>query len=85
MDVSAFVSGCIALSLNSAAYVAEIIRAGISAVNKGQMEAARSLGMTQGASMRYIILPQAVKIFFLLLGMNSSLLLKNLPSYPLLV
>ncbi|EMK1149995.1 ABC transporter permease subunit, partial [Listeria monocytogenes] len=48
MDVSAFVSGCIALSLNSAAYVAEIIRAGISAVNKGQMEAARSLGMTQG-------------------------------------
>lgn len=43
MDVSAFVSGCIALSLNSAAYVAETIRAGISAVNKGQMEAARSL------------------------------------------
>lgn len=68
LNLSAFLSGCIALSLNSAAYVAEIIRAGISAVNKGQMEAARSLGMTRGTSMRYIILPQAVKNILPALG-----------------
>ncbi|EAC4170905.1 ABC transporter permease subunit [Listeria monocytogenes] len=77
MDVSAFVSGCIALSLNSAAYVAEIIRAGISAVNKGQMEAARSLGMTQGASMRYIILPQAVKNILPALGNEFVTVIKE--------
>jgi len=51
----------IALSLNSAAYVAEIIRAGIQAVDIGQTEAARSCGMTSGQAMRFIILPQAVK------------------------
>ena len=51
----------IALSLNSAAYVAELIRAGIDAVDKGQMEAARSLGMNQVTAMRLIIIPQAVK------------------------
>lgn len=68
LNLSAFISGCIALSLNSAAYVAEIIRAGISAVNKGQTEAARSLGMTSGMSMRYIILPQAIKNILPALG-----------------
>ena len=51
----------IALSLNSGAYVAEIIRVGIQAVDFGQTEAALSCGMTFGQSMRYIILPQAVK------------------------
>lgn len=50
-----------ALSLNSGAYVSELIRAGIEAVDKGQMEAARSLGMTQAMAMRVIIMPQAVK------------------------
>jgi glutamine transport system permease protein len=52
----------VACSLNSAAYVAEIIRAGIQAVDKGQMEAARSLGMTNRQAMVYVILPQAFKI-----------------------
>ena len=51
----------IALSLNSASYVAEVIRSGIQAVDIGQTEAARSCGMTSGQAMRYIILPQAVK------------------------
>ena len=51
----------LALSLNSAAYVAEIIRSGIQAVDIGQTEAARSCGMTSGQAMRYIVLPQAVK------------------------
>ncbi len=50
LDLSKLVAGCIAVSLNSAAYVAEIVRAGINAVNKGQMEAARSLGMNRKRS-----------------------------------
>lgn len=51
----------IALSLNSAAYVSELIRAGIEAVDKGQMEAARSLGMPEGMGMKLIVVPQAIK------------------------
>lgn len=58
---SATVSLVVSLSLNSAAYVAEIFRAGIQSIDKGQMEAARSLGMTHTQAMRYIILPQALK------------------------
>nr|WP_197914106.1 ABC transporter substrate-binding protein/permease [Listeria sp. PSOL-1] len=77
LNISAFVSGCIALSLNSAAYVAEIIRAGIAAVNKGQMEAARSLGMTHSASMRYIILPQAIKNILPALGNEFVTVIKE--------
>jgi len=55
------VSAVIALSINSGAYSAEIIRAGIQSVDKGQMEAARSLGMSRIKAMIYIILPQAIK------------------------
>lgn len=51
----------IALAMNSAAYIAEVIRAGIQAVDVGQTEAARSCGMTAGQTMRYIVLPQAIK------------------------
>ena len=51
----------IALSLNSAAYIAEVFRAGIQAVDVGQLEAARSCGMTSAQAMRFIILPQAIK------------------------
>ena len=54
-------AGIIAVSLNSAAYVSEIIRAGIDAVDKGQLEAARSLGMSQFMAMKLIIIPQATK------------------------
>lgn len=60
-DFPRFMAGVIALSINSAAYVAEIIRAGIQAIDKGQMEAARSLGMPHWMAMRYIILPQAIR------------------------
>ncbi len=56
-----FVPGVIALSLNSAAYLSEIIRSGIQSIDGGQTEAARSLGLTQGQNMRYIVLPQAIK------------------------
>ena len=55
------VPGVIALSMNSAAYLSEIIRSGIQSIDLGQTEAARSLGMSQMQNMRYIILPQAIK------------------------
>jgi len=53
--------GIVALGINSGAYVAEIIRAGIMSIDKGQREAGLSLGFTRAQTMRYIILPQAVK------------------------
>lgn len=56
-----FTGVVIGLILNSGAYIAEILRSGISSVDKGQMEASRSLGLTYLQSMRYIIVPQAVK------------------------
>lgn len=59
--ISAFEAGILAFSLNSAAYVSEIIRAGIQAVDKGQLEAALSLGIKYRLAMRDIILPQAIK------------------------
>ncbi len=54
-------AGVIALSMNCGAYMAEIIRAGIESVDKGQMEAARSLGLPYGTSMRRVVLPQAIR------------------------
>ena len=59
--LSALQAGTIALSMNCGAYMAEIIRAGIESVDRGQMEAGRSLGLTYGASMRLIVIPQAVR------------------------
>ena len=56
-----FLPGVVALSLNSGAYLCEIIRSGIQSIDGGQTEAARSLGMTQFQNMRFIILPQAIK------------------------
>ena len=60
--INDFVAGTIALSLNAAAYIAEIVRGGIQAVPAGQMEASRSLGISYGKTMRKIILPQATKL-----------------------
>jgi len=70
-------AGVIALSVNSAAYTAEIIRAGIQAVDKGQMEAARSIGMGKTMSMRYIIIPQAVKNILPALGNEFITIIKE--------
>lgn len=67
----------IALSLNSGAYVAEIIRSGIDAVDKGQLEAARSLGMTQIKAMQYIILPQAIKNILPAIGNEFVTIIKE--------
>ncbi|NLJ99785.1 MAG: amino acid ABC transporter permease [Clostridia bacterium] len=73
----ALVSGIAALGVNSGAYVSEIFRAGIQSIDRGQMEAARSLGMTWGQSMRHIILPQAVKVSIPPLGNEFIALLKD--------
>ena len=56
-----FIPGVIALSLNSAAYLSEIIRSGIQSIDLGQTEASRSLGLSQRQTMQYIVLPQAIK------------------------
>lgn len=60
-SVSKIVIAIVAFGINSGGYVAEIIRAGIQAVDKGQMEAARSLGMPYGMAMRYVVMPQAFR------------------------
>jgi len=61
LRLSALTAGTAALAIFEGAYVGEIVRAGIQSIHKGQMEAARSLGMSYGKAMRYIILPQAFK------------------------
>ena len=76
-DFPDFVAGIITLAINSAAYVAEIIRAGIQAVDKGQGEAARSLGLTQTMTMRYIIIPQALKNILPALGNEFITVIKE--------
>lgn len=55
------IAGILALTVNAGAYITEIIRAGIQSIDKGQMEAARSLGLSYGQAMRYVILPQALR------------------------
>jgi polar amino acid transport system permease protein len=61
INLPAPLAGIAALSINSGAYVTEIFRAGIESIDKGQMEAARSLGMSYAQAMRYVIIPQTVK------------------------
>ena len=61
IKIPAFTAGVICISLNAGAYLVEIFRAGIMAVDKGQMEAARSLGLPYGKTMKLVILPQAIR------------------------
>lgn len=77
IPINPFVSALLALSINSGAYVAEIVRAGIQSIDKGQMEAARSLGMTYWQAMRHIILPQALKRVIPPLGNEFIAMLKD--------
>lgn len=77
LDFSSFVWVSIALCVNSAAYVSEVIRSGIQAVDKGQTEAARSLGMSQSQTMLRIILPQAVRNILPALGNEFIMILKE--------
>jgi polar amino acid transport system permease protein len=77
IPINPFVSALVALSINSGAYVAEIVRSGIQSIDKGQMEAARSLGMTYRQSMSHIVLPQAIKRVIPPLGNEFIAMLKD--------
>lgn len=72
----AIVAGIVGLALNEGAYMSEIIRAGIDAIDRGQTEAAKSLGMTQALAMRRIILPQAARVIVPPLGNEFNGMLK---------
>jgi polar amino acid transport system permease protein len=78
---NAVVAGTLALALNEAAYMTEIIRAGLQAVDPGQIDAAKALGMTRLQAMRYIVIPQAMRIIvpptfneYINMSKNTSLL-----------
>ncbi len=73
----AMLAGMLVCGINSSAYVAEIIRSGIQAVDKGQTEAARSLGMSKSQTMRLIVIPQAVKVVIPALGNEFITLIKE--------
>lgn len=69
--------GTLTLGINSGAYVSEIVRGGLMSVDKGQMEAGRSLGLGYGTTMRFVIVPQAVKAILPALGNEFIILLKD--------
>ena len=77
LKLSQFMWVSIALCINSSAYVSEVIRSGIQAVDKGQMEAARSLGLSEKQAMMKIILPQAVRNILPALGNEFIMMLKE--------
>lgn len=77
LELPDMIAGVLALSINSSAYVAEIIRGGINAIDKGQMEAARSLGMSYNRAMISIIIPQAVKNIIPVLGNEFIVIIKE--------
>ncbi|MBO8468350.1 MAG: amino acid ABC transporter permease [Spirochaetes bacterium] len=76
-NFSRFMAGIVAMSINSCAYVAEVIRSGIQAVDDGQMEAARSIGFKYGESMRLVILPQAIRNILPALGNEFVTVIKE--------
>ena len=76
-NFSRFAAGIIAMSMNSCAYVAEVIRSGIQAVDYGQTEAARSVGFSSGEAMRLVVLPQAIKNILPALGNEVVTMVKE--------
>ncbi len=76
-ETNGIAAGIIALSLNAAAYIAEIFRGGIQSIDRGQMEAARSLGMNHFQAMRDVILPQAIKRMIPPFGNEFIVLIKD--------
>ncbi|WP_409022418.1 ABC transporter substrate-binding protein/permease [Dellaglioa sp. P0083] len=77
VNIPALIAGIIAVSLNSGAYIAEVIRSGISSVDDGQMEAARSLGLSQKETYQSVIIPQALKNIWPALGNEFITLIKE--------
>jgi His/Glu/Gln/Arg/opine family amino acid ABC transporter permease subunit len=76
-NYGALLSGVIALTLNAGAYISEIFRAGIQSIDRGQSEAARSLGLSPRQTLRHIVLPQAFRRMLPPLGNNAIALLKD--------
>ena len=76
-DTDGITTAIVAFGINSGAYMAELIRSGINAVDKGQMEAARSLGLSKGQAMAKIIFPQAIKNILPAIGNECIALLKE--------
>lgn len=77
LNLDPFIAGMIAMGINSGAYIGEIVRGGIESIAKGQMEAARSLGLTYWQAMRYVILPQSLVRILPALGNEFIALLKD--------
>lgn len=77
IDMVRFVPGVVSIGINCGAYISEILRAGINAVDRGQTEAARSLGMTQTQTMKSIVLPQAIKNILPALGNEFVTVIKE--------
>ncbi|WP_255336903.1 amino acid ABC transporter permease [Methanosarcina sp. KYL-1] len=75
--IDPIIAGIVVCSINSGAYNAEIVRAGIKSVDRGQMEAARSLGMTERQAMKDVIMPQAIRLIIPPLGNEFIALLKD--------
>ena len=75
--VTPFFAGMLALGLNEGAYMSEIVRAGIISVDEGQFDAAKAVGMTQGQTMRRVILPQAMRVIIPPTGNETISMLKN--------
>jgi polar amino acid transport system permease protein len=76
-NYGAFISGVLALTLNSGAYISEIFRAGIQSIDRGQIEASRSLGLSFARTMYHVVLPQAFRRMLPPLGNNAIALLKD--------
>ena len=76
-NYGAFLSGVMALTLNAGAYISEIFRAGFQSIDRGQVEASRSLGLTHARTMYHVVLPQAFRRMLPPLGNNAISLLKD--------
>ncbi|KXT79242.1 ABC transporter membrane-spanning permease - glutamine transport [Streptococcus sp. DD13] len=77
LDTGRLIAGVIVIALNSGAYVSEVVRGGINAVPKGQLEAAYSLGIRPGKAMRYVVLPQAFRNILPALGNEFITIIKD--------
>lgn len=77
LDLSPFTAGVLGLSLNVGPYMAEAIRGAILTVERGQDEAARSIGFSRGQSMRLVVLPQAARLMIRSIGVNAVMMVKG--------
>jgi polar amino acid transport system permease protein len=72
-----FLTAVVALSINSGAYICELLRGGLASIDKGQMEAGRSLGLSRGQTMKSVIIPQAIRVVLPGLGNEFIMMIKE--------